>query len=576
MTNLKQFIVNGVRKMKYYIKKYIKYIIVFLLLNSTIIFLQFLNPILIKKMLELAQINKELIIYSTTIIGSLILGYCCLYLNIIITRNFCKRIKIIESKRLYESMFKVEYSLLKDFDTTYYVTRINDSLNNISNFICSSVSNFAVSIIIICISLIIAATYNWTIAVLFVLLFIVNILCYKKLNLKLQKVCSVLQGKISENFKNIVNVCKNIDFIKQSFKYTNFSEKISNYVENIEVESNKVNICAGKISILIEGLINLIKILVLVFSVVLYFKRQLQLQDIIFIEMILNIYFNALVDLKNTNIGLRDLKASIVFLKDDVFSKYELNNGRRELKNIEEIKFDIKTFSFNNKKDIPYNAQFSVNKGEKVAIVGKSGIGKSTLLNLMLGLYDGDTIYINGENIREYTLESLREKVYVVSQNVSIFPGSIKSNLIIGMENKFDENRLESICKEEFMTELLNEVGGIDKELLDAGGNLSGGQKQKINIARMLIHDPELIIFDESTSALDSESEYGILSDINKYIKGKTIIKISHRFCSIEDMERVVVINGNNEDCEIYSSIQDAIENSESFNSLFQKQVINN
>lgn len=558
--------------MFYYIKKYIKYIFIFLLLNSAVIFLQFLNPILIKKMLEITDLNSTLILHSIIIIISLILGYCLLYINTIVTRNVCKKIKTTESKKLYESMFRVDYSILKDFDTTYYVSRINDSLTNIANFICTSIPNFAVSTIIILISLIISLTYNWIITILFVLLFIINIICYKKLNLKLQKLCSTLQSKVSYNFKNIINVCKNIEFIKQSFKYKIFSNKVAEYIDNIESENNKINIYAGKVSILIECIINLIKILVLISCVFLYFRKKLDLRDIIFIEMILNIYFNALVDLKNTNLGLRDLKASVLFLNDDVFSKAEIDLGKIVLKNIDQIDFKINKFSFNNNNNIVYNAQFKIEKGEKVALVGKSGIGKSTLLNLILGLYVTDEIYINSAKICDYTLESLREKIYVVNQNVNIFPGSIKENILIGVEKEFDKIKFNNICKEEFMKDLLNDVGGINIELLDAGGNLSGGQKQKINIARMLMHNPELIIFDESTSALDSESENKLFSDIAKYIKDKTIIKISHRFSSIKDMEKVILINGNGEKCELYSSIEEAIQKSQKFNSLFQDQ----
>ncbi len=560
--------------MKHYIKKYIKYILIFLILNSIVVILQFINPILIREMLSLVELNRDFYIYGISILVCILLIYFLRYLSNFIRYQFNKNIKVKESKQLYESMFKVDYSLLKNFDTTYYVSRINDSLNNISNFICNNVTRFIVSIITICISLIISSTFNFVITALFVALFIVNVIFYKRLNLKLQNLCLKMQNLTSTNFKNIINLCKNIDFIKQSFKYNNFSNKVSKYVEKIESENNKVNIYAGKVSIILEGIITIIKILILVFCVFLYLKNEFYLQDIIFIQMILNIYFNALVELKNTNIGLRDLRASILFLNDSVFLKNEINTGTKTLNNIDTLEFNLDNFSYDNSvSNILKNTKFCIKKGDKLALVGKSGVGKSTLLNILLGLYQSSKIYINDIKLNEYSLESLRSKVFVVNQNVSIFPGSLKSNIVIGIENKYNEHLLDKICNEPFMKDLINDVGSIDIDLLDTGGNLSGGQKQKINIARMLMYDPDLIVFDESTSALDSESENKLFECIEKYIEGKTIIKISHRFSSINDMDKVVVLTDLDNGCEIYSSIDDALNNSKTFNKLFYNQI---
>ena len=129
----------------------------------------------------------------------------------------------------------------------------------------------------------------------------------------------------------------------------------------------------------------------------------------------------------------------------------------------------------------------------------------------------------------------------MLNQNVQLFPISIKDNITIGLDN-YDKDRLNTVLNSPFMKVFLNCNNGFDTIIKENGVNFSGGQKQKIAIARLLMHDPEIIIFDESTSALDSHSENEISQDISYFLKDKIVIKISHRLSSISDCKYIVLL----------------------------------
>ena len=155
---------------------------------------------------------------------------------------------------------------------------------------------------------------------------------------------------------------------------------------------------------------------------------------------------------------------------------------------------------------------------------------------------DVERILINNKDIYTYSLNSLRKKMYLVSQAAYMFPGNVRENIIIGT-NEIEENRLNKIINLPFFSTLIQELpNGLNTQIGEGGYNLSGGQKQKIMIARMLMHDPDLIIFDESTSSMDSRSEEMVYRDIASIIKNKIVVKMSHRLSTIKNSDLIIVL----------------------------------
>ena len=190
------------------------------------------------------------------------------------------------------------------------------------------------------------------------------------------------------------------------------------------------------------------------------------------------------------------------------------------------------------------NLNLTIHPGEKVALVGPSGGGKTTLCNLIPRFYDvtGGEITIDGKSIKHFTLKSLRHNIGIVQQDVYLFSGTIYDNIVYGRPDATREEVMEAAKRagaHEFITELKD---GYDTYVGERGVKLSGGQKQRISIARVFLKNPPIIILDEATSALDNESEYEVAKSLGRLSEGRTTLTIAHRLSSIRNSDRILVL----------------------------------
>lgn len=191
-----------------------------------------------------------------------------------------------------------------------------------------------------------------------------------------------------------------------------------------------------------------------------------------------------------------------------------------------------------------HDLNLTIHAGEKLAIVGPSGGGKTTLCNLIPRFYDVSTgtIKLDGKNIKDYTLKSLRQNIGVVQQDVYLFSGTVYDNIAYGKPGASYDEVMEAAKRagaDEFIRNLRD---GYDTYVGERGVKLSGGQKQRISIARVFLKNPPIIILDEATSALDNESEYAVAKSLNELAKGRTTLTIAHRLSSIRNSDRILVL----------------------------------
>ena len=208
---------------------------------------------------------------------------------------------------------------------------------------------------------------------------------------------------------------------------------------------------------------------------------------------------------------------------------------------------EFQNVSFQYIKDVPVlkNINLTVNQGEVIALVGNSGGGKSTLVSLLPRFYDvtGGKLCIDGTDIRDFTLHSLRENIAVVFQDNFLFAGTIRENILLGDQSATEEQLNKAIkmaCLDEFIAGLNN---GIDTQIGERGVLLSGGQKQRIAIARAFLKNAPILILDEATSALDNKSEAVVQKAIENLMQDKTVFVIAHRLSTIRNASKIVVIN---------------------------------
>ena len=215
-----------------------------------------------------------------------------------------------------------------------------------------------------------------------------------------------------------------------------------------------------------------------------------------------------------------------------------------------EIRFERVTFAYGGTKPVIDDFSLTIRAGEKIGLVGRSGAGKSTIVNLLLRFYDVElgTILIDGQNISQVTQDSLRQAIGMMTQDTSLLHRSVRDNILYGRPDASDADMVRAARRaeaEEFIAHLHDPAGrrGYDAHVGERGVKLSGGQRQRIGIARVMLKDAPILLLDEATSALDSEVEAAIQASLYRVMEGKTVVAIAHRLSTIAAMDRLIVMD---------------------------------
>ena len=237
--------------------------------------------------------------------------------------------------------------------------------------------------------------------------------------------------------------------------------------------------------------------------------------------------------------------AERIFNLLEVDEKVIEKQDAKEMPEIEgEVVFDDVSFSYNKTEEVLTNINLEIEPGKMVAFVGHSGAGKTTLVNLIPRFYDVDSgeIRIDGINIEDVTIDSLRKQIGIVPQETILFKGTIADNIAYGASHKSRDEIIDAAKKanaHQFISEFGN---GYDTQVGERGISLSGGQKQRISIARALLTDHKILILDEATSSLDLKSESLIQEALERLIKNRTTFVIAHRLSTIINADKIIVI----------------------------------
>ncbi len=212
-----------------------------------------------------------------------------------------------------------------------------------------------------------------------------------------------------------------------------------------------------------------------------------------------------------------------------------------------EIRFENVSFGYSDDRPVLKDVSLDIRTGETIAFVGASGAGKSTLIALLPRFYEvsGGRITIDGHDIRDLTLHSLRQQIGVVQQDVFLFGGTIRENIAYGDLTASDAAIMDAARRARLEEVLANLPEGLDTVIGERGVKLSGGQKQRLAIARMFLKNPPILILDEATSALDTETERAIQQSLLELAEGRTTLVIAHRLATIRDADRIVVVDGS-------------------------------
>lgn len=249
-------------------------------------------------------------------------------------------------------------------------------------------------------------------------------------------------------------------------------------------------------------------------------------------------------------------------------------DNERGLEKIETVEFNNISFKYEGaEKEMLKDVNFTAKTGEKIAIIGSTGAGKSTLMNLLLRFLDassGELLY-NGVNIQDYTEKELRQQIAFVPQNRMLFSGTIRENLKFGNENATDEEMIEALKLAEAWEFVSSLEDGLDSRVEQKGDNFSGGQKQRLSIARALVKKASVHIYDDSFSALDAKTEARLRNNLKKINEDSIVFVVAQRITSVTDATRIIVLNegevvgiGTHDELKVTNQIYQEIMNSQS------------
>ncbi len=251
--------------------------------------------------------------------------------------------------------------------------------------------------------------------------------------------------------------------------------------------------------------------------------------------------------MNQTATGITECYGSLTKVKEllETGNKPYFKNGTRSFTGLKQsIEFQSVSFGYDDDSPVLYDISLEMKKGQTTALVGSSGAGKTTLAALVPRFYDPQQgqILLDGVNVRDFEIGSLRRRIAIVSQETFIFNTSVRENIAYGLDEVADEAIWRAAKLANALDFILQLPQGFDTQLGDRGANLSGGQRQRISIARALLRDPEILILDEATSALDSMSEQLIQKALEEISVNRTVIAIAHRLSTIAHADKVVVL----------------------------------
>lgn len=449
---------------------------------------------------------------------------------------------------IFAHMQKLSFSYYDDSKVGSLMSRITTDLFDITELLHHGPENIVLSILKIAGALIVLLNINvyLTLAAFTVLPFMFLFAFW--LNRRMKKAFRRNRQKIAEINAQIEDNLSGIRVVKS---FANEDKEI----EKFKV-GNDAFLAAKKDSYLNMGLFQagvgvlttLIQVNVILVGAYLIAGGNINISDLITFLLYIGVFtepIRALVDFteqfQNGYSGFERFR-EIMDIEPDIQDK----EGAVELGDVKgNIRFDAVSFKYNENADkVLKNVSLDITAGAYYALVGSSGAGKTTLCSLIPRFYDvtGGSIYIDGKDIRDVTLKSLRENIGIVQQDVYLFAGTIYENIAYGKPGCTREEVIAAAKEANAHEFIMSFPDGYDTDIGQRGIKLSGGQKQRLSVARVFLKNPPILIFDEATSALDNESERVVQESLEKLAKNRTTLVIAHRLTTIQNAEKILVL----------------------------------
>jgi ATP-binding cassette subfamily B multidrug efflux pump len=568
-------------KLLKYLKPYLKFVIlapIFMLIEVTSDITQ---PRLIALIVDngVANHNSSIVIKMSVLMiviamFGLLGGVGCMVCSSIASMNFGADVRSDVFKKTQEFSF----SNLDEFKTESLVTRLTNDIVQVQNIVLMSLRMLVRSPLLCIGGIIMAITINANLSIIIIIAIPLLIICVSIIMKKsfpvfdsVQKKLDKVNGVIRENLTGI-RVIK--AYVRAPFEKSRFNKSNEELID-VTLIANRLTILVTPVMMFI---MNMSVVAVLWFGAVQIDKGAMKVGEIMaFINYMVQI-LNSLLNIALMTINLSRAKVSADRLEEVLESKIDITNlpdcVSTEIKT-GAVEFDNVSFTYKDASGDPVlkHISFTVKAGETVAILGATGSGKSTLVNLIPRLYDVSEgkIMIDGIDVRNYNMDTLRKGIAVVLQESILFSGSIRDNIRWGKEDATEDEIVSAAKAAEASNFIMKFTEGYDTQIGQKGVNVSGGQKQRLCIARAIIKKPKILILDDSTSAVDLETEGKIQEAFDSTIKGTTKFIIAQRVSSVLEADKIIVLEDGNISAE--GTHEQLLKNSVTYKDICRSQL---
>ena len=451
---------------------------------------------------------------------------------------------------MLSSFIKADTEYIENRHSGKYISNINFDVNQITGMLSTSFLNFFKDGLTLVGLLVVMFIQNWILSLIALIMIPLASITAKRLGKRMAKVATEAQERSGDLNKYLIDLFKNHKIIK-IFQRENFEyERSEKFVNKLKEKSIKIATILIRATPIMEVLTGTMIAILIYYSGKMIISGQLSINNFFSFLAAMMLAYQPVKSLATINIGVgQGLSAAKRILPIiDIQNKINKNENEKNLNLINgTITFNNVNFNYlsNEDNEVLKNINFEISGGKMTALVGHSGSGKSTLLNLIPRIYDSTSgdIFIDGQSIKKVNLDSLRKQISIVDQNTTLFDDTVYNNIKYAKPDTSEEE----IYKAAELSMCLDFINNLEKKfetiIGENGVKLSGGEKQRLSIARAFLKNSKIILLDEATSSLDSDTEDKIQKALNILTSNKTTVVIAHRLSTILNSDKIYVMD---------------------------------
>ena len=568
------------RLYKSYTKKYLKNIVIaflfsILLAGSTSSVAYLLDPAIKKLFIE--QNQSMIILIPSLIVLAFAIKGASLYLARVIMIGVSEEVKKDIQNDIFSSLLKADTQTIDDKHTGKFIANLTNDVHLITNLLSTVVLNLFKDSLTLIGLLSVMFYQNWKLSLIAIIMIPLASIAAKSLGKRISKVSNQQMNRAGVLTSYLVEMFKNHKIIKIFQKENYEQERAFNFIDNLKESTKKIAIVFVRASPIMEFLTGIMIAFLIFYAAKLVSKNELEVNNFFSFLAAMMLAYQPVRSLATLNIsiqqGITGAKRVLPIIDDIPEISQQLNAKNLDL-GTGTIEFKNVSFKYP-KTDKKILNSISLNfAGKKMtALVGHSGAGKSTILNLIPRFYDVNDgeIRIDGQSIYGCSINSLRRNLSLVSQDTTLFDDTIKNNIAYA-NLEASQKEIEDAANLSFASEFIEKLPDKFETLIGENGvRLSGGEKQRLSIARAILKKSSIILLDEATSSLDAETEDKIQKAINFLTKGRTTIVIAHRLSTILNSDRIYVVDRGEINGE--GKHEELLKTSEVYKNFYLKQI---